>query len=109
MDAFTPAPNFTFGNAPKALGIRELFNKSEDFNITKAIPMFTERVHTDFRVEFFDLFNRHRFTGFDTSVSCSISPTQTCDPLVNTNSNFGNAGGLAYGPRNIQGSLRITY
>jgi hypothetical protein len=107
--AFTPAPNFTFGDAPKALGIRELFNTSEDFNVTKAIPMFTERVHTDFRVEFFDLFNRHRFTGFDTSVTCSTSPTQTCDPLVNTNSNFGNAGGLAYGPRNIQGSLRITY
>ena len=107
--AFTPAANFTFGNAPKALGIRELFNTSEDFNVTKAIPMFTERVHTDFRVEFFDLFNRHRFTGFDTSVSCSASETQTCDPLVNTNTNFGNASGLAYGPRNIQGSLRVTF
>jgi len=107
--AFTPAPNFTFGNAPRALGVRELFNNSEDFNVTKVIPMFTERVHTDFRVEFFDLFNRHRFTGFDTSVTCSTSATQTCDPLVNTNSNFGNASGLAYGPRNIQGSLRITF
>jgi outer membrane receptor protein involved in Fe transport len=107
--AFTPAANFTFGNAPKALGIRELFTKSEDFNVTKAIPMFTDRVHTDFRVEFFDLFNRHQFTGFDTSVSCSASGTQTCSPLVNTNTNFGNAGGLAYGPRNIQGSLRVTF
>jgi hypothetical protein len=107
--AFTPAANFTFGNAPKALGVRELFNTSEDFNVTKAFPMFTERVHTDFRVEFFDLFNRHRFTGFDTSVSCSTSATQTCSPLVNTNSNFGNASGLAYGPRNIQGSLRVTF
>jgi hypothetical protein len=107
--AFSPAANFTFGNAPKALGVRELFNTSEDFNVTKNIPMFTERVHTDFRVEFFDLFNRHRFTGFDTSVSCSTSATQTCDPLVNTNSNFGNASGLAYGPRNIQGSLRVTF
>jgi hypothetical protein len=107
--AFAPAANFTFGDAPRALGVRELFNKSEDFNVTKAIPMFTERVHTDFRVEFFDLFNRHRFTGFDTSVTCSASETQTCNPLVNTNSNFGNASGLAYGPRNIQGSLRVTF
>lgn len=107
--AFTPAANFTFGDAPRALGIRELFNNSEDFNFTKAIPMYTERVHTDFRVEFFDVFNRHRFTGFDTSVTCSISSTQTCNPLVNTNSNFGNANGLAYGPRNIQGSLRVTF
>jgi hypothetical protein len=107
--AFTPAPNFSFGDAPRALGVRELFNNNEDFNITKAVPMFTERVHTDFRVEFFDLFNRHRFTGFDTSVTCSASSTQTCSPLVNTNSNFGNASGLAYGPRNIQGSLRVTF
>jgi hypothetical protein len=107
--AFAPAPNFTFGDAPKALGIRELFNTSEDFNVTKAIPMFTDRVHTDFRVEFFDVFNRHRFTGFDTTVSCSTSPTQTCSPEVNTNTDFGNAGGLAYGPRNIQGSLRVTF
>jgi len=107
--AFTPAANFTFGDAPRALGVRELFNSSEDFNVTKLIPMGTERVHADFRVEFFDLFNRHRFTGFDTSVTCSTSATQTCDPLVNTNSNFGNASGLAYGPRNIQGSLRILF
>jgi hypothetical protein len=106
--AFTPAPNFTFGDAPRALGIREFFNNSEDFNVTKAIPI-TEQVHTDFRVEFFDLFNRHRFTGFDTTVTCSTSATQTCSPLVNTNSNFGNASGLAYGPRNIQGSLRVTF
>ena len=107
--AFTPAPNFTFGDAPRALGVREFFNNSEDFNVNKAIPMFTERVHTDFKVEFFDVFNRHRFTGFDTSVTCSTSSTQTCSPLVNTNSNFGNASGLAYGPRNIQGSLRVTF
>ena len=107
--AFTPAANFTFGNAPRALGVRELFNSSEDFNVSKFFPLFTERVHGDFRVEFFDLFNRHRFTGFDTAVTCSTSATQTCDPLVNTNSNFGNASGLAYGPRNIQGSLRILF
>jgi hypothetical protein len=101
--AFTPAPNFTFGNAPRALGIRELFNTSEDFNVTKAIPMFTERVHTDFRVEFFDVFNRHRFTGFNTSITCDPS-TQSCD-----SSGEGEGTGLAYGPRNIQGSLRVTF
>jgi len=108
--AFTPAASYTFGDAPKALGVREFFNKSEDFNVTKAIPMFTDRVHTDFRVEFFDLFNRHQFTGFDTSVSCS--PTKQnhyCSPLINTNTNFGNASGLAYGPRNVQGSLRVIF
>jgi hypothetical protein len=101
--AFTPAPNFTFGDAPRALGIRELFNTSEDFNVTKVIPMFTERVHTDFRVEFFDVFNRHRFTGFDTSITCAPA-TQNCD-----SSGEGEGTGLAYGPRNIQGSLRVTF
>jgi len=101
--AFAPAPNFTFGDAPRALGIRELFNTSEDFNVTKAIPMFTERVHTDFRVEFFDVFNRHRFTGFDTSITCN-PVTQNCD-----SSGEGEGTGLAYGPRNIQGSLRVTF
>jgi hypothetical protein len=102
--AFTPAPNFTFGDAPRALGnIRELFNTSEDFNVAKAIPMFTERVHTDFRVEFFDVFNRHRFTGFNTSITCNPA-AGNCDA-----SGEGQASGLAYGPRNIQGSLRIKF
>jgi hypothetical protein len=102
--AFTPAPNFTFGDAPRALGVRELFNTSEDFNVTKAIPMFTERVHTDFRVEFFDVFNRHRFTGFDTSITCAPTSSQNC-----ATSGEGEGTGLAYGPRNIQGSLRVTF
>jgi len=91
------------GNAPRALGVREFFNTSEDFNVAKAIPMFTERVHTDFRVEFFDVFNRHRFTGFNTSITCNPA-TQNCD-----SSGEGEGTGLAYGPRNIQGSLRVTF
>jgi hypothetical protein len=103
--AFTPAPNFTFGDAPRALGdIRELFNTSEDFNVAKAIPMFTERVHIDFRVEFFDVFNRHRFTGFNTSITCTPTSSQNC-----ATSGEGQASGLAYGPRNIQGDLRLTF
>jgi hypothetical protein len=102
--AFAPAPNFTFGDAPRALGVRELFNDSEDFNVTKAIPMFTERVHTDFRVEFFDVFNRHRFTGFDTSITCTPTSTDNC-----SSSGEGQGTGLAYGPRNIQGSLRVAF
>jgi hypothetical protein len=92
--AFTAPANFTFGDAPKALYVRELFNKSEDFNVTKAIPMFTERVHTDFRVEFFDVFNRHQFSGFNNTVGTP---------------GFGQASGVAYGPRNMQASLRFVF
>jgi len=101
--AFTPTPDFSFGNAPRALGIREFFGRSEDFNVTKAIPMFTDRVHTDFRVEFFDVFNRHTFTGFNTAITCNPS-SQSCD-----STGEGQASGLSYGPRNIQGSLRVQF
>jgi len=54
-------------------------------------------------VEFFDVFNRHRFTGFDTSIACAPA-TQNCDT-----SGEGEGTGLAYGPRDIQGSLRVTF
>jgi hypothetical protein len=102
--AFAPAPDFTFGDAPKALGVRELFNSGEDFNVNKAIPMFTERVHTDFRVEFFDVFNRHRFTGFDTAITCTPTATDNC-----STSGEGIGTGVAYGPRNVQASLRVAF
>jgi len=92
--AFTAPSDFTFGDAPKALNVRELFNKSEDFNVTKAIPMFTERVHTDFRVEFFDVFNRHQFSGFNNTVGTP---------------GFGQASGSAYGPKSMQASLRVVF
>jgi hypothetical protein len=92
-EAFTTAPNFTFGDAPRSLGIHELTNLNEDANISKRIPMFTERIQTVFRMEFFDVLNRHRFTGFNTSVG---------------QPGFGQASG-ATGPRNMQANLRITF
>lgn len=91
--AFTTAPNFTFGDAPRALGIRELFNVNEDANVSKRIPMGTERLQAIFRMEFFDVLNRHRFTGFNTSVG---------------QPGFGQASS-ATGPRNMQANLKITF
>lgn len=91
--AFVPAPNFTFGDAPRALNIREFATLDEDFNFSKRIPWFTERVSTVFRMEFFNAFNRHRFTGFDTSAG---------DP------GFGQASD-ATGGRSIQANLRLTF
>lgn len=91
--AFTTAPNFTFGNAPRSLGVSELATLNEDANFSKTIPMFTDKVQTVFRMEFFDVLNRHRFTGFNTSAG---------DP------GFGQASG-ATGPRNIQANLRVTF
>ena len=91
--AFTIAPNFTFGDAPRALGIRTLTTLNEDANVSKKIPLGTERLQAVFRMEFFDVLNRHQFTGFNTSVG---------DP------SFGLASG-ATGPRNMQANLRITF
>jgi len=91
--AFVIAPNFTFGDAPRALGIRTLATLNEDANVSKKIPLGTERLQAVFRMEFFDVLNRHQFTGFNNSVG---------DP------GFGLASG-ATGPRNMQANLRITF
>lgn len=91
--AFTTAPNFTFGDAPRALGVRELVNLNEDANVSKRIPMGTERLQAVFRMEFFNVLNRHRFTGFNTSVG---------------QPGFGQAS-AATGPRNMQAYLKITF
>jgi hypothetical protein len=91
--AFTPAPNFTFGDAPRALGVREFANLDEDWNFSKKIPMFTEKVSTIFRMEFFNATNRHRFTGFNTSAG---------------EDGFGLASNTTAG-RSIQANLRVSF
>jgi Carboxypeptidase regulatory-like domain len=93
--AFVPAPNFTFGNAPRALGVREFAGHHEDFNFSKTIPMFTDRLNAVFRMEFFNAFNNPGpFTGFDTGVG---------------DSGFGQASNRQNSPRNIQAQLRFSY
>jgi hypothetical protein len=91
--AFTIAPNFTFGDAPRALLVRSIAYVDEDANVSKRIPMGTERIQTIFRMEFFDVLNRHQFGGFNTSVG---------------QPGFGQASS-ANGPRNMQANLRITF
>jgi hypothetical protein len=91
--AFTPAANFTFGDAPRALNVREFANLDEDLNFSKRIPMFTEKVSTIFRMEFFNAFNRHRFTGFNTSAG---------------QPGFGQASTTTAG-RSIQANLRVSF
>ncbi len=90
--AFTPAPNFTFGNAPRELNVREFSTLNEDMNLFKSFVLF-ERVNATLRMDFFNIFNRHRFTGFNQNVG---------DP------NFGLAN-TASGQRLLQANLRITF
>jgi len=93
--AFTPAPNFTFGNAPRALTVREFASHNEDFNFSKQIPMYTDRLKTIFRMEFFNVFNRPgQYTGFNTQAGTS---------------GFGQASGRQNGPRSIQANLRVSF
>ena len=93
--AFVPASNFTFGDAPRALTIREFASHSEDLNFSKQIPMFTDQVKTVFRMEFFNAFNRAgQYTNFNTQAGTS---------------GFGQASNRQNGPRSIQANLRLTF
>ncbi len=109
--AFTYAPDYTFGDAPRDFGnVRSFANLNENFNFEKQIPTHSERVHMLFRIDMFDAFNRHQFSGFNNSV--------TGDTASNTASGFGQATGTT-GPfggyqqsgtqRNVQAELRVTY
>jgi len=92
--AFAVAPSFTFGDAPRTLGgVRTFANLNENLDFTKKIPMVTEKVNTIFRMDFFNAFNRHQFTGFNTTVG---SP------------GFGQASNTS-GARSIQGELRVSF
>jgi hypothetical protein len=93
--AFVIAPNFTFGNAPKALTIREFASHAEDLSLSKQIPMRSDRLKTLFRVEFFNAFNRPgQFTGFNIQAGTS---------------GFGQASSRQNSPRSIQAQLRFSY
>jgi hypothetical protein len=93
--AFVTAPNFTFGDAPRALTIREFASSQQDLNFSKQIPMYTEKVKTIFRMDFFNVFNHPGpFTGFD---------TQAGDP------GFGQASNRQNSPRSIQANLRVSF
>ncbi|HEY1902162.1 MAG TPA: TonB-dependent receptor [Terracidiphilus sp.] len=93
--AFVPAPNFTFGDAPKALSVREFASHAEDLSLSKQIPMHSDRLKTLFRVEFFNAFNRPGpYTGFNLSAGTD---------------GFGEASNRQNSPRSIQAQLRFSY
>jgi hypothetical protein len=93
--AFVPAPNFTFGDAPRALTVREFASHHEDLNFSKQIPMYTDRLKTVFRMEFFNAFNRAgQYTGFNTQAGTD---------------GFGQASNRQNSPRSIQANLRVSF
>lgn len=92
--AFTVAPSYTFGNAPRLLGnVRNFANLSEDVAVSKKFPLGTERVNLFFRFDAFDVFNRHVWTNFDNTLG---------------DANFGQSTNTS-GNRTMQGNFRITF
>jgi hypothetical protein len=73
--------------------MRGFFNRDEDLTLSKNIPLFTERVKAVFRVDAFDVFNRHTFGSFDKNISDAA---------------FGEATG-ASGNRTMQGNFKINF
>jgi hypothetical protein len=93
--AFVPAPDFTFGNAPKALTVREFYSHNEDLSLSKQTPIYTDKLKSLFRVDFFNAFNRPgNYTGFNTTAG---------------QVGFGQATNRQNSPRSIQAEFRLTY
>ena len=115
--AFSPADPFTFGNEPRSLDHARTFgSRNEDVTLGKRTRIFGERASIDFRVGFFNIFNRHIFKapgGFDSGLNIPFVPVGGTFPNGTINmgpfaSGFG-AVRDASGPRTIQFGLKIAY
>ena len=91
--AFTLTPAFTFGNAPRVMpNLRQDGEKSFDLSLFKNNYFKEGKWNAQFRVEFFNAFNRVRFGGPGGQVDSG---------------NFGVVGGQGNGPRQIQFALKL--
>ena len=93
--AFTPTPAYRFGNARRYLeSVRSPGTDNWDMLVAKRIPL-VEQFSLNFRVEFFNAFNRIQFAGPNTNITSS-SFGQIFLNQVNP-------------PRDIQASLRLSF
>lgn len=95
--AFTATPAYQFGNAPRYIGsIRLPGALNFDMLAAKEIHL-VEQYSLNFKVEFFNVFNRVQLTGVNTTFN---SAPNTFGYLSPTNLNS---------PRSVQGSLRFIF
>ena len=95
INAFSQPAPFTRGQmGPRVPNVRSFTTLSEDVTLFKFIP-FTETIRLEFRAEFYNLFNRVVFGGPSANIN---------DPAA-----FGNVGGTALTPRQIQMALKIHF
>jgi hypothetical protein len=105
-DAFTPAPNYTFGNAPRLLGGARFFaQKSEDFQASKRF-IIHEDVAFTFRFDIFNIFNRHGWGCPNQTVGTPTFGQFTCGtgPAAETNNNVSSPSS-----RTMQANFRLTF
>ena len=97
VNAFSQPGTFSVGNEPRLdPQLRSAGIANWDFALFKVIPI-TERIHLQFRTEFFNLFNRVQFAPPNTSC-CTLN-----------NSQFGVVTSQANTPRLIQFALRAEF
>jgi hypothetical protein len=90
----TAQQGYTFGNEPRVDGNLKMDGiKNWDFSVVKNTPIH-ERIGTEFRIEFYNIFNRTQFGP----------PVTQAD-----NSIFGQTSVQVNKPRLIQGALRLTF
>jgi trimeric autotransporter adhesin len=92
-NAFTTAPQFTFGNVPRTLSYRSPGTVNWDLSLLKTFTVM-ERFKGQFRAEATNAFNTPQFNGPNTAFG---------------NANFGRITQQANFPRYIQLGVRITY
>jgi hypothetical protein len=106
-NAFTVAPNYTFGNSPRLLGGARYFaHKSEDLQASKRIPLYFEGVALNVRFDVFNIFNRHSYGCPNQVVGTPTFGQFTCGtgPNAEINNNVGSPSS-----RTMQVNFRLTF
>jgi hypothetical protein len=84
--AFAVPPDFTLGNAPRALNCRADGIKNFDLAAIKFIPFWGDRGDIQFRAEFFNAFNRTMFGAPNTTLNSGafgvITSTQNSPRII---------------------------
>ncbi len=93
--AFAITPAFTFGNSPRVMpNLRMDGEKNFDLSLFKNNYFKEGKWNAQFRIEFFNAFNRVRLGGPNGQVDSN---------------NFGTIGGQGNGPRQIQLALKLIF
>jgi len=92
-----PSPLGQFGNTPHSLCCGPAISNT-DFVVSKKTPI-TERWNTEFRAEFYNLFNHTQFSNPDGNFTDGVPPNGTFGQILNTRE----------GPRVLQFGLKFLF